>query len=352
MPQNNTIRIGFIGAGKAGCSIGQYIADKISDENKNKNENADANAGTDANMNANKNMDANTNASMGENTNVVVDEEPVLAQKFKLAGYYSRSLSSAKDAAAWTNSKAFESSQALIEASDVVFITVPDDMIAKVWADLTQGFPTLPDPQPLQRDPRPAQPQLAGKTLCHCSGSLTSALFQDAQKYGAYACSLHPLFAISDRQTAWKQLSESCFTYEGSEAAYDRLAPLLQFMGNKIGRIDADKKVLYHAACVFFSNLAVGLAGCGEALLKSCGLDKDFAETAWHALFLGNSENIVKKGTTNALTGPAERGDTETIQKHIAALKANTAQYATNTLAIYKELTEVLLEIAAEKHKK
>jgi predicted short-subunit dehydrogenase-like oxidoreductase (DUF2520 family) len=58
---------------------------------------------------------------------------------------------------------------------------------------------------------------------------------------------------------------------------------------------------------------------------------------------------------TEALTGPAERGDTAVIEKHLEALEAYTASAAASDRAanadtIYSELTKVLFKIAAEKH--
>jgi predicted short-subunit dehydrogenase-like oxidoreductase (DUF2520 family) len=289
MENINQIRIGFIGAGKVGCSLGRYIAEK---------------GGT-------------------------------------LSGYYSRRDSSAKDAADFTGSRTFASAAELMESSDIIFVTVPDDSIRAVWRGLAE------------QNPSDAPSLCFSKLFCHCSGSLTSAVFEGAAELGALACSLHPLLAVSDRKTSWKSLLGASITFEGSDAAFGRISPLIDLMGNKTGRIEPDKKILYHAACVFFSNLAVGLAGCGVSLFEACGLESDFADTAWHALFTGNSENIVSKGMTGALTGPVERGDAQTIMSHIQTLGEIDAQRrstADNASVIYRELSKVLVKIAAEKN--
>jgi predicted short-subunit dehydrogenase-like oxidoreductase (DUF2520 family) len=78
------MNIGFIGAGKVGFCLGQYLDQK--------------------------------------NQNVI--------------GYYSRSTAPSKEAAELTHSKSFESVRDLIAKSDLIFLTVPDGLIGSVWAAL------------------------------------------------------------------------------------------------------------------------------------------------------------------------------------------------------------------------
>ncbi|MBQ5989760.1 MAG: DUF2520 domain-containing protein [Oscillospiraceae bacterium] len=78
------MKIGFIGAGKVGFTLGKYFAEN----------------GTE------------------------------------LSGYYSSSVASAKEAAEFTGSKYFENAEKLIGASDVIFLTVPDGAIKDVYLSL------------------------------------------------------------------------------------------------------------------------------------------------------------------------------------------------------------------------
>jgi predicted short-subunit dehydrogenase-like oxidoreductase (DUF2520 family) len=278
----NSIRIGFAGAGKVGRSLGRYI----------------------------------------------------LERGIAISGYYSRSAESAASAAEFTDSRTYADLPELMENSDIVFITVPDIAIARVWGQISDAAIA-------------GHVSISGKVICHCSGSLASSVFEDAERFGAFPCSLHPVYAVSDPLHAYRELGNAYFTYEGSAQAYEKLKPLLTVMGNPIGSIDAENKILYHAACVFFSNLTVGLAQCGIDLLRACGLEDAFAENAWHALFMDNARHIAEAGPKSALTGPAERGDAETISKHIEALsKAANA----NKTVIYRALTSVITDIAKEKH--
>ncbi len=78
-------RVGIVGAGKAGVSIGLYFF----------------------------------------NTDV-----------FFLSGYYSRSLESAKYACELTNSKKFNSLEEVVCGSDVLIIATPDDVVSEVWKEI------------------------------------------------------------------------------------------------------------------------------------------------------------------------------------------------------------------------
>ena len=78
------MKIGIIGAGKVGTTLGKYLSD----------------AG------------------------------------IKVTGFYSRSKESADEAATYTKSKAYDSLSELVENSDTLFITTPDGIIEQVWKKL------------------------------------------------------------------------------------------------------------------------------------------------------------------------------------------------------------------------
>ncbi len=80
------MKVGFVGAGKVGCSLGKHLA----------------------------------------------------LAGVHVVGFYSRSIESAKDAADFTKSNYFSNLGTLIEESDLVFVTVSDDAIYSVWQELQQ----------------------------------------------------------------------------------------------------------------------------------------------------------------------------------------------------------------------
>ncbi|MDR2610021.1 MAG: DUF2520 domain-containing protein [Clostridiales Family XIII bacterium] len=292
------MRIGFVGAGKAGCSFGKLIAEKR------------AMPGT-----------SGINGGSGSDHDLC---------GISVSGYVSRTFSSAEYAAGLTGSRAFASSSDFLDASDVIFLTVPDGAIAPVWDALRE------------------LPGARGKLFCHMSGSLTSELFgmSNENLYG----SLHPALAIANRETAWQGLADAYYTYDGSDEAYNRIELLITALGLRVERIAAETKTLYHAACVFASNLVCGLAYDAEKLLRECGLSERFASGAWKMLFAGNAQNIMQTDPVSALTGPAERGDAATIANHLAALDALTGDAGKAMRDTYAALTATLAEMAERRH--
>ena len=118
---------------------------------------------------------------------------------------------------------------------------------------------------------------------------------------------------------------------------------MFEAFGNKVILINAEQKVKYHAAAVFASNLVTGLLYKASTLLQECGFDEDDSREALMPLFVGNCENIKASGMIEALTGPVERADDATVQKHLDAL---SEEYQ----AIYKNLSRALVDIAKVKN--
>lgn len=264
------MKIGFIGAGKVGFSMGRYL----------------------------------------------------MEHDVHVSGYYSRNFQSSKEAATFTNTKYYQSIEELVEESDTLFLTVPDSCIREVYSEMIQL-------------------DIRGKCLVHCSGALSSRIFSSISERGARGCSIHPICAVSDKLTGYQDLSKAYFTIEGE--GVEDLAELFRSLGNPVEEISAEQKVKYHAAAVFASNLAAGLYDIAAGLLKDCGLSEGFSDKALQPLFLGNAENIATQGVTRALTGPVERADAGTIEKHLAALTGEERE-------IYWLLSRRLVDVASEKN--
>lgn len=264
------MKTGFIGAGKVGCSLGKY-----------------------------------------------------LSQKYEISGFFSRNSVSAEKASEIAGGNAFESPAQLAENSDIIFLTVPDGLIAETWEKYKELF--------------------CGKIICHCSGALSSEIFEDSQVYNVKTCSVHMFQAVSDKENSWKLLKNSVFTVEGN--ARQTLKNMLVSLGNEVQEIDADKKTLYHLSAVFSSNLVTGLLYSAEKMLEQCGFSEQTAEKAICSIALGNISNINKQGIVNSLTGCVERNDIETLVRHLAELEKIDRERE-----IYRLISKSLTEIAEQKH--
>lgn len=266
------MKIGFIGAGKAGFSLGKYF----------------------------------------------------VSGGLEVTGYYSRNLESARAAGVFTNTICFETLETIILANDILFLTVPDEAIEEVWAQMKHY-------------------SLTSKVICHCSGAMSSAVFSEIGQKGAFGYSVHPLLAIRSKEESYQELSQAFFTIEGSTEYLDELLSMFRLLGNSVQVIAAEQKAKYHAGAVVVSNQVAALFHIGSRLLFECGFDKEASEQVLLPLFLNNCRGIAQDGVIKSLTGPVERNDAATVKKHLACLEGEDK-------LLYRLLSKELVKIAEEKH--
>lgn len=249
--EGDSMKIGIIGAGRVGFSLGKYLSDR--------------------------------------------------QNGVSVVGYYDTSFGNAVEAAAFTGTESFQEMDRLVAFSDTLFLTTPDGMIAGTW-DCMKSMP------------------LTNKIICHFSGSLSSVVFSGMDKTGASGCSIHPMLAFSDKYSSYTQLQNAFFTIEGDGRAVEIMSGLLCSLGNKVCPIDREKKVLYHTAASILSNDVVAVLDTGYRLLTECGFSREAAREASQSLVRGNVENVISQDCIQALTGPIDRGDVSTVEKHLSSL--------------------------------
>lgn len=268
------MKTGFIGAGKVGCSLGKLFS----------------------------------------------------TRGIEVSGYYDRNTTYAEEAAQFTGSKVFADTETLINASDVLFITVPDGLITTVFEEIR----TLP---------------IEGKFICHCSGSISSEdAFPGIGSTNAYEYSVHPLFAVSDRFGTYQELADAFFTLEGNRQHIDEMSRLLSSAGLRFQIIDSSSKTRYHLAAVYSSNLMLALIQKAVTLLQECGFTESDALKAITPLVSGNVKHALEAGPAKALTGPVERGDITTLQKHLEVSAGEDDR------ELYTLLSKELLPLAKAKN--
>lgn len=268
------MRIGIIGAGKVGVTLGKYL--------------------TDAGI--------------------------------TVCGFYSRTKTSAAQAADFVKIKLYEELKDLISASDTLFITVPDGEIGKVWDCI-------------------AEYDLTDKIICHFSGSLSSNVFSGIEHMGAVGVSIHPMYAFSDKFTSYQQFHTACLVIEGDpEAVQPMQALFAEKLGHAVRQIQTEDKIKYHAAAAMASNYMIALLETSMRLLGECGFSDEDSLSLLHPLVENNVAQMLRSGTVDALTGPVERGDIGTVQKHLDALQGGAAE------SIYRDLGNVLVDLAKQRH--
>lgn len=241
-----------------------------------------------------------------------------------LSGYYSRSEASAKEASIFTDSHHYYHLEELIHDSDVLFLTVPDDTVAAIWNEVKHF-------------------SIENKIFCHCSGVLSSDIFQDIESKKAFGYSIHPLFAVNSKEHSYREMHTIYFAIEGNETFLPDIEAFFKKAGNQVICLSKEHKKKYHAAAALVSNYVISVFSFAIDLLKECGFTKEQAIEALMPLFLNNANGMKQLGIPSALTGPLERGDSETLKAHLASL--NESQKI-----LYSALAKQLLPTAQEKN--
>ncbi len=185
-----------------------------------------------------------------------------------------------------------------------LFLTTTDDAVPSVVARLGQ-----------------AGAFYAGQIVLHTSGALTSEALKPAAKQGAFTLSLHPLQSFASVEQALTVLPGSFFSIEGDARGFSFAREIIAKLEGKYFFLDAEAKVLYHAAACTASNYFVSLLACSLDLLAAAGIPAEMRLPALLPLIRGTLDNIDALGIPAALTGPISRGDRGTVEKHLAALK-------------------------------
>ena len=245
--------------------------------------------------------------------------------KIAVSGYYSRTYEHAVSAADFTETKAYYDIQSIVDASDTLFIATPDGEIAHVW-DCIANY------------------KLAWKVICHFSGSLSSYVFSGIEATGASGCSIHPMFAFSDKFKSYETFSTAYITMEGNEEAVQKMRQLFEGLGHKVCLVKAEDKMKYHAAAALASNYMIGLFQTSLNLLSECGFSEEDGRRLLEPLVRNNVNAMLECPTAEVLTGPVERNDTGTVQKHLNVLQG------TNAEDIYRCIGKELLMIAKQKN--
>jgi predicted short-subunit dehydrogenase-like oxidoreductase (DUF2520 family) len=200
----------------------------------------------------------------------------------------------------------------LLGPADLIMLTVPDDRIAQVAAQLA---------------PR------EGTVVAHVSGSLTLTVLAPHRR----VASLHPLAALPSGELGATRLVGATYCVAGDEVA----AEVVRSLQGRVFTLRDDRRTAYHATAVVAANHLVALMGHVAVLAQEAGLGlEDFVPLARQAL-----DDVVELGPHGALTGPASRGDFATIDAHLAAIPESQR-------STYVALANAAFELAEERRSK
>jgi predicted short-subunit dehydrogenase-like oxidoreductase (DUF2520 family) len=171
---------------------------------------------------------------------------------------------------------------------DLVIIATPDGAIEQVASAVTA---------------------VVGTAVIHLSGSLGLEVLGAHPRRG----SLHPLVPLPDAAVGAERLRSGVTFAVAGDPVTRRVA---QALGGRAVEVDDADRVVYHAAASIAANHLVALIGQVERLAAAAGLPLE----AFAGLLHAATDDALALGPGRALTGPAARGDWDTVERHRAAL--------------------------------
>ena len=205
----------------------------------------------------------------------------------------------------------------LINQSEALFIATPDDAILKAYKKMSRHL-TGP------------------KLVFHFSGILRANILPKERNISR--ASIHP-FATFPKIVIPPIRKHLFLSVEGDRQAVMGARVMFHPKYFTLMKLKKEDKAFYHLIGVFSSNLLVGLiASIYDMAGKLKWKEKDIHQLVY-PIIEETLHNIKTHGLKESLSGPLQRGDVETIEKHLNTLKRHK-----RILRIYKQLSLYIVQ--------
>lgn len=241
----------------------------------------------------------------------------------KIMGICNQSLESSKKAIDFIGTGIAYPTIADLPYADITFITTPDTSIQKAAL-------LLSDNKYIEEN----------CIVLHCSGALTSDELSILKKNNLCLASIHPMRSFAKPELSITQYKGTYCAMEGDAKALEILKPIFESIESITYLIEKEKKSLYHAAGVFASNYVVTLSQQALSCLLQAGVEHDIAMKVVTNIMKGTTLNLeTTLSPQQSLTGPIQRGDVSTIEKHMNSFSNQ------NQKELYAKLGRATLDI-------
>ena len=220
--------------------------------------------------------------------------------------------------------------KSLKKERQIFFLTVPDNQIKKTAQRISKLDLDFKNP-----------------LFIHVSGALDINELRTLKKKKAGVASFHimqtfpstKVVDIAGCSVALESEKKVVKDFLNKLALDLHLKPFLLKPGNKI---------YYHLAGVFASNFLVGNLFASEKMFQMSKKGKANFNDIMNSIVYSTINNIKDLGASKALSGPIERGDYETIERHLKALKKKDKHLYENYIIQSLNLLEVVKEKSGE----
>jgi predicted short-subunit dehydrogenase-like oxidoreductase (DUF2520 family) len=206
-----------------------------------------------------------------------------------IIGVYGRKSAGAEKLAEKLDSRIIDNLSDLIQA-DLILLTVSDDAVSEVASQLNSRNKGL---------------------VAHTSGAVPLSALEGVQRKAVF----YPLQSFSlDKHIVWENVP-FCLEAESDEDL-NGLGELAELLSQRIHVLSSDQRKSLHLAAVFANNFANLMFELSEDLLAKAEIDRSIL----HPLILETANKVLMQSARDSQTGPAARGDKQTIEMHRALL--------------------------------
>ena len=189
---------------------------------------------------------------------------------------------------------------------DLLLIAVPDSALEEVAAELAR------------------RPQ--ARVALHTSGSRDASVLAPLRAGGSAVGSLHPLKALPQPLPDPAEARGVFFAVDGDAPARDLAVRLAEAWGGVAAEVPPESRALYHFAATLAAGGVVTLLATASEIAGRLGLPAEvtrgYLELCRGALNAAARTLDAGHPLSEAITGPAARGDEETLKRHFDALRS------------------------------
>lgn len=190
----------------------------------------------------------------------------------------------------------------VLERSELVLFTVPDDVLA----DLVSGLASL-------------DRFISGQLVVHTAGRYGTDVLAPARAKGAIPLAIHPAMTFTGTSVDLGRLIGAPFAVTAPGPVLPIAQALVVEIGGEPVSMQESARPLYHAALAHGANHLVTLTAQARRVLESTGVEDP--GTLLRPLLTAALDGALRAGDS-ALTGPIARGDAGTVAEHLATLAA------------------------------
>jgi predicted short-subunit dehydrogenase-like oxidoreductase (DUF2520 family) len=185
--------------------------------------------------------------------------------------------------------------QQIVDASDIVFVTVPDDAISAVCESI----------------------RWKNQSAVHCSGAAELSVLDGAkgQKGG-----FHPLVMFADPEVAARNIAGAAIAVEAEEPLRTQLTQMVHALKARLLIIPPGARAAYHGGAHFAAAFVCASLAQGVDVWQRLGFAPEDSLAALTSLARGAIDAVSHSGPARAMAGSIARGDLETVERHVAAL--------------------------------